>query len=115
MVHVAYEQPYSRDTARIVQSWPANLPNLNVLVLQIGGLDVRSPQIASKREVSDQNQRLIVASGPAIPAGQSMVLEITGLPHHALWPRYVALGLSTVIVGAGLWAAVFPAPRRRAA
>jgi hypothetical protein len=114
MVHAAYEQPYSRDTARIVQPWPANLQNLNVLVLQIGGLDVRSPQIASKREVSDQNQRLIVASGPAIPAGQSMVLEITGLPHHALWPRYIALGLATVIVGAGLWAAVLPARRRAA-
>jgi hypothetical protein len=114
MVHVAYEQPYGRDTARIVQPWPANLQTLNVLVLQIGGLDVRSPQIASKREVSDQNQRLIVASGPAIPAGQSMVLEITGLPHHALWPRYIALGLATVIVGAGLWAAVLPARRRAA-
>jgi hypothetical protein len=115
MVHVAYEQPYNRDTARIVQPWPANLQNLNVLVLQIGGLDVRSPQLASKREVSDQNQRLIVASGPAIPAGQSMVLEITGLPHHAVWPRYVALSLATVIVGAGLWAAFIPTSRRRAA
>jgi hypothetical protein len=111
MVHVAYEQPYNRDSARIVQPWPANLQGLNVLVLQIGGLDVRSPQLASKREVSDQNQRLIVASGPAIPAGQSMVLEITGLPHHAVWPRYVALSLATVIAGVGLWAAFVPAPR----
>jgi hypothetical protein len=115
MVHVAYEQPYNRDTARIVQPWPANLQNLNVLVLQIGGLDITSPQLASKREMSDQNQRLIVASGPAIPAGQSMVLEITGLPHHAVWPRYVALSLATVIVGAGLWAAFIPTSRRRAA
>ena len=115
MVHVAYEQPYNRDTARIVQPWPATLQNLNVLVLQIGGLDVRSSQLASKREVTDQDQRLIVAGGPTIPAGQSLVLEITGLPHHAVWPRYVALSLATVIVVAGLWAAFIPAPRRRAA
>ena len=115
MVHVAYEQPYNRDTARIVQAWPANLQNLNILVLQIGGLDVRSAQIQQKREVSERDQRLIVANGPAIPAGQSLTLEITGLPHHALWPRYVALSLATVIVVAGLWAAVTPASRRRAA
>lgn len=115
MVQVAYEQPYSGDTARVVQKWPAALQNLNVLVPQIGGLDVRSPQIASKREVTDQGQKLIVAGGPAIPAGQSLVLEISGLPHHALWPRYVALSLATVIMGAGLWAAAFPNPRRRPA
>jgi hypothetical protein len=115
MVHVAYEQPYRRDTARIVQQWPANLQQLNVLVLQIGGLDVRSAQIAQKREESERDQRLIVGSGPAIAAGQSLVLEITGLPHHPLWPRYVALSLATVIVAAGIWAAATPAPRRQAA
>jgi hypothetical protein len=115
MVHVAYEQPYRRDTARIVQPWPANLQQLNVLVLQIGGLDVRSAQIAQKREESERDQRLIVGSGPAIAAGQSLVLEITGLPHHPLWPRYVALSLATVIVAAGIWAAATPAPRRQAA
>jgi hypothetical protein len=115
MVHVAYEQPYSGGTARIEQRWPASLQSLNILVLQIGGLDVRSPQIATKREVTDEGQKLIVAGGPSIPVGQSLVLDITGLPHHAVWPRYLALSLATVIVGAGIWAAVFPAPRRRAA
>ncbi|HYN08515.1 MAG TPA: hypothetical protein VES67_14125 [Vicinamibacterales bacterium] len=115
MVHVAFEQPYNRDTARIEQTWPASLQSLNVLVLQIGGLDVRSPQISTKREVTDQGQKLIVAGGPSIPAGQSLVLEITGLPHHAIWPRYAALSLAAVIVCAGIWAAVAPTPRRRAA
>ena len=115
MVHVAYEQPYSRDTARIVQTWPASLQGLNLIVLQIGGLEVRSAQIAQKREVTDQGQQLIVANGPAIPAGQALDLEISGLPHHPLWPRYLALSLATVIAGAGIWAAAVPAPRRRAA
>ena len=115
LVQVAYEQPYSGDTARIAQKWPAALQNVAVLVPQIGGLDVRSAQITSKREVTDQGQKLIVAGGPAIPAGQSLVLEISGLPHHSLWPRYVALSLATVIAGAGLWAAAFPNPRRRTA
>jgi hypothetical protein len=115
LVQVAYEQPYSGDTVRIEQKWPAALQNVAVLVPQIGGLDVRSPQITSKREVTDQGQKLIVAGGPAIPAGQSLVLEISGLPHHPAWPRYVALSLAVVIAGAGIWAAASPNPRRRAA
>lgn len=114
MVHAAYEQPYSRDTARIVQTWPVSLPNLNLIVLQVGGLDVRSAQIAQKREVTDQGQRLIVANGPSIPAGQALDLEISGLPHHPVWPRYVALSLATLIVAAGLWAAATPTTRRAA-
>ncbi len=115
MVHVAYQQPYTSDTARIEQKFPASVQNLNLIVLQIGGLDVRSAQIATKREVTDQGQKLIVANGPSIAAGQTLQLDISGLPHHAQWPRYLALSLASVIVGAGIWAAVFPTPRRRAA
>jgi hypothetical protein len=115
MVHIAYAQPYNRGTARIEQKWPASLQSLNILMLQIGGLDLRSPQIASKREVTDQGQRLMVAAGAPIAAEQSLVLDITGLPHHPLWPRYLALSLVTVIVGAGLWAAFVPVARARAA
>jgi hypothetical protein len=115
MVHAAYEQPYTRDTAHIVPTWPATLQNLNIIVLQIGGIQVRSARIAQKREVTDQGQQLIVASGPAIPAGQALELEISGLPHHPVWPRYVALSLASVLIGAGIWAAATPTPRRRAA
>jgi hypothetical protein len=44
-----------------------------------------------------------------------MTLEIGGLPHHALWPRYTALTLAGVILAAGVWAAAVPARRRRVA
>ena len=115
VVQAAYELPYSGGVARIDQRWPVALPQLTVLVQQIGGLSVSSPQIASKRDVSDQGQALILANGPAIAAGQSMTLEISGLPHHPTWPRTLALSLAAIIAAAGIWGAVTANPRRRAA
>ena len=101
--------PTRRDTAQIVQTWPASLQNLNLIVLQIGGLEVRSARIAQKREVTDQGQQLIVASGPAISAGQALELEISGsaAPSRLAAIRRVEPG-DSVIIGAGIWAAATP-------
>ncbi len=107
-VQLAYELPYSGPTAQLDQVWPATLQQLNVLVLQIGGLSVSSPQLSQSREVVDQGQPLIVGMGPAIQAGQSLALEIRGLPYHPVWPRNTALVLAASIVAVGIWAAVFP-------
>ena len=112
-LQAAYELPYSGAVARIEQRWPAALPQLTILVQQIGGLSISSPQIASKRDVSDQGQPLILATGPGIAAGQSMTLEISGLPHHATWPRTLALSLAAVISAAGIWGAATANSRRR--
>jgi hypothetical protein len=115
LVQVAFRLPYSGPVVRLEQRWPANLQELNILVVQIGGLDVQSPQIKQKQEISDRGQRVIVANGSTIPAGQSLTLDITGLPHHPRWPRYVALSLAGLISLVGLWAAFFVRPRRQAA
>jgi hypothetical protein len=109
----AFELPYSGPVARLRQTWPAALPQLTVLVQQIGGLTVSSPQIAATRDVTEQGQSLILGTGPGIPAGQTLTLEIAGLPYHARWPRYLALSLAGMIMAAGLVAAI--APRRRTA
>lgn len=116
LVQVAFTLPTSGPTARFEQRWPANLQALNVLVVsEVGGLDVQSPQIQQKQETSDQGQRLVVGRGSTIPAGQSLALEISGLPHHPRWPRYVALSLAGVVSLVGIWAAVVARPRRPAA
>jgi hypothetical protein len=115
LVQVAFTLPHGGPSVRLEQRWPANLQELNILVPQIGGLDVHSPQIKQKQEVSDQGQRVIIANGSTIPQGQLLTLDITGLPHHPRWPRYVALSLAGVISVLGIWAAVVARPRRHAA
>jgi hypothetical protein len=114
-VQAAYELPYSGGTARFEQRWPAALQQLTVLVQQVGGLTIASPQVSAKQDISDEGQPLILGTGPGLAAGQSLSLEISGLPHHQVWPRNLALALAGVIVAAGFWGAFSSAPRRRAA
>lgn len=114
-VRIAYDLPYSGDTAHLQQSWPADAAEFPMFALKIGDLDVASPHISRKQEVVQQGQRLVVGMTPALAKGQPFEMTITGLPSHATWPRNVALGAAGTIVLVGLWAAFGPGARRRAA
>jgi len=114
-VQVGFELPYSGGTARIEQRWPVQLQQLTVLVAQSGGLTLRSPQLAGTREVNDQGQAVILGSGPGVPPGSLVSLELSGLPHHAVWPRYLALSLAGAIAVLGIWAAATARSTRAAA
>jgi hypothetical protein len=103
-VTVRFELPYSGPVARLEQTWPAPLQQLIVFALKTGDLDLRSPQLNGQRVVTEQGQLLVVGSGPGMGTGETLTLEITGLPYHARWPRYVALSIAGVIVCTGLWA-----------
>ena len=112
-VTVRFELPYSGPIARLEQRWPAPLQQLIVFALKTGDLDLRSPQITGQRTVTEQGQLLVVASGPAMGAGETLTLDITGLPYHSVWPRYLALSAAGIIVCAGLWAGFTGAGRAR--
>ena len=113
LVQAAYELPYPGGHVRIDQTLPANLAQFNVLVQQIGGLRMTSPQFTTQRDASNQGESVIIGNGGPIPAGQAFTLEISGLPYRAQWPRQLALGLAGVIVFAGLYGAVTARPARR--
>jgi hypothetical protein len=115
VVQAAFEMPYDSGRVQLRQVWPVPLQQVSLLVVQTGELDVRSPQIETNRQVNDRGQELIVAGGPGLPAGGILEMEITGLPHHARWPRYLALSLAGLIASLGVWGAVVTKPRRRAA
>jgi hypothetical protein len=115
MVQVGFEMPYSGPTVRFAQTFPIALQRVIVLATQIGGLQLRSPQLAEQREVDLQGQVVIAGSGPGLPPGQPLTIEIAGLPYHARWPRYTALSLAGAIMLTGLWAAYGPRRRPRAA
>jgi hypothetical protein len=114
-VRAGFEMPVSGGVAHLVSKLPATLPQLIVIVQQLGGFDLESRQLSIKRNVTDQGERILVGTGPAIPAGQSIDLAITGLPHHATWPRYVALSLAGAFMTAGIWAGLTAGTRRRKA
>jgi hypothetical protein len=112
-VRVGFELPTSQGVAHLASKLPATLPQVIVIATQTGGLDLVSPQISAKREVMDEGQRILVGTGPSLQAGQVLQVDITGVPHAALWPRYLALTLAGSIMLTGIWAAVAASPRRR--
>jgi hypothetical protein len=111
-VNVRFEMPYGGPTATIEQRWPAPLQQIEAFALKTGDLDMRSAQFASTQSTVQQGQALVVATGPALAVGAPLTIEVTGLPHHARWPRVLALSLGALIAAIGLWAAFVSAPRR---
>jgi hypothetical protein len=105
-VRIAFELPHGGPAVRLEQRWPASLQETAVIVSKVAGIDAASAQFATKQTRTEGANSFILGLGPAIPAGQSLVLDISGLPHHPRWPRYVALGLAGAILAAGLWAAI---------
>lgn len=112
-VNAAFQLPFSGPSATLEQQWPVPLQRLTVFALQSGELDLQSQQFTTKQATIEEGQPLVAGFVPAMSAGDSLSVEITGLPHHAVWPRNVALALGGAVVVAGLWAAFVPVSRRR--
>lgn len=110
-VNVAFTLPFSGDTARIEQVWPADAQPMSIFALKTGDMDLVSPHIEGKQTGVQQGQQIVMGRIPARAAGQPLALDITGLPHRPTWPRNVALSLAGVICLAGFWAAFGPRSR----
>ena len=105
-VRIAFELPYGGPTVRLEQRWPSAMQETTVIVSKVSNIDAASPQFATKQTRTEGGGSFILGLGPAIAAGQALVLDITGLPHHPRWPRNVALGLAGAIMAVGIWAAI---------
>ncbi|MEO8482613.1 MAG: hypothetical protein ABI634_10415 [Acidobacteriota bacterium] len=114
-VNVAFELPYSGPTAHLRQKWPIEAEPFGMFGLKTGDLDLVSEQLSTKQSSVQQGQPLVMGVLPQMPLGQALAVDITGLPHHAVWPRNIALGSAGTITLIGLWAAFGPSSRRRRA
>jgi hypothetical protein len=103
-VQVGFRLLYDGPNLTVVQRWPAPLEQLTVALEKIGAVTMTSPQFSTVGEVrAESGTPFLLASGPAIPAGGTLSLELVNLPAYNLTPRYVALGLALVILGIGAW------------
>jgi hypothetical protein len=108
-VHVAAILPYSGDGLVLSQAFPADFDQLLVFVEKWGTMDVASTQIERRGEMTaEQTGRspLIWGAGRRLAAGEPVVLELSGLPHHSGWPRIIALSLSGLIVAISILGSV---------
>jgi hypothetical protein len=104
-VELAYRYPFSLGEVTVDQKMPLGAPNLVVLMKKIGDMSLSSPQLPNVQEREFEGDRYILAQGPAIPAGATLSLRFSGLPHHSPVPRRIALGLAILIIGTAGWAA----------
>ena len=107
-VAVGYILPYSSGSVVVSQTFPADFDQLLVFVQKWGAIDVVSPLIDRRGEMTASEtgeSPLLWAVGRRVPADEPIVFELTGLPHHSGWPRIIALSLSGLIVALSAWGA----------
>ena len=93
-VEIAYRMPFSSGDVSIDQKLPLAVPGLAVLMKKTGDtLTLASPQLPSVQEREFDSERYILAQGPTIPAGGTLTLNISGLPHRSPVPRQIALAI----------------------
>jgi hypothetical protein len=109
-VQIGYLVPTPRGSVAIEQRFPAPLERLGLLVEKVGDAALSSPQLERQQEMPIAGRTYIAGAGGALPAGEPLVISVTGLPHHSLAPRYVALALVAAIVLGGAWVAWRPVP-----
>jgi len=106
MLQTAFRMPYDDANLTLTQKWPAAFQQMIVGVQKVGNLQVASPQLNESNEVRTESGDLFVlGNGPALPAGGTLTLHLSGLPYHSKTPRRVALGLAGGLLALGAWLA----------
>jgi hypothetical protein len=105
VVQFGYSLPLGDDTMTIAQTMPVQLPQLSLVVQKIGSMQLSSPQVAQRREMSADGNTYIVAQGGAIQPGATLSLTLSGLPSRPSWPRNLAVTLAVAILLAGIYGA----------
>ncbi len=103
-VQVASTLP-SDGGAQIRLRLPAALGGVLVIAEKVGTMVLQSPHVQEIQETDDTGKRLLVARGPGLKAGDTLAIDLSGLPHHATWPRNLALALALAILVGGAWGA----------
>lgn len=113
-VQVGFRLNLDRSDITIEQTWPAALQQVTVGVEKLTGLSVTSPQFADTREVaSDNGTPFLIANGPSLPAGATLTIQLANVPSHSVVPRYTALALAGLVVGAGVWLSLSSGAKRQ--
>jgi hypothetical protein len=110
-VQVSYQLPYSGADASITQQIPVPVGGVALLMRTVGDMSFTSPQLPKQEVREFEGDRYVLAQGSPLPAGSTISLQVSGLPHHSPVPRRLTFALVALIFGAGIWGAVRVPPQ----
>jgi len=114
VAQVGFSLPQAGANYTMRQTWPAALAQVFVGMEKIGNMQIASPQLTDVSEMNSDGQPFVVAKGGRVNAGDTLVLNLTGLPAHSNTPRNAALLAAVVTFALGAWFAFSPAKARAA-
>ncbi|MEY4636276.1 MAG: hypothetical protein RJA55_2074 [Acidobacteriota bacterium] len=112
LAQVGFSLPQAGAATVIEQKLPVALGQLFVAAEKVGAMQMASPQLTEVREMNSDGQVFLMGTGGRLNAGDALVVNLSGMPAHSLWPRNVALAAAVLIFAVGVWMAVSPAAAR---
>jgi len=105
-VQIGFTLRHDSPSLTVQQTWPVPMQQLTVAMEKVGSASMQSPQFSTVGEVkAETGTPFLLASGPAVPAGGTVTIQLSNLPAHNPMPRYVALTLVAAIIACGGWLA----------
>ena len=105
-VQIGFQLRHDSPSLTVQQTWPIPMQQLTVAMEKVGSASMQSPQFSTVGEVkAETGTPFLLASGPAVPAGGTVTIQLSNLPAHHPMPRYVALTLVAAIIACGGWLA----------
>lgn len=109
---VGFSLPQAGAASAVQQKWPIALAQVLVAAEKIGPMQMSSAQIPEVREMASDGKVFLMGTGGRLNAGDTLVVNLSGMPAHSEWPRTVALTMAALVFGAGLWLSLSPAAAR---
>jgi len=108
IAHVGFSLPQAGASLRLEQTFPIAVAQLFVGVEKIGNMQMTSPQLPETREMNSGESPFIMGQGGRLNAGDTLVLNLTGLPAQSHTSRNVVLALTVIMFLAAAWFAFAP-------
>ncbi len=105
-IQVGFGMPYRGERLTMTQAWPAVVEQMLVAAQKVGALHMTSPQFSSHSDVPTEGGFVFVmGQANRMNAGDTLVLNLEGLPHASYLMRDAFVGLSVLVLAIGAWAA----------
>jgi hypothetical protein len=114
-IQIGYSLPNAGPNYVFRQQWPAAFEQVLIAAEKFGAMRMSSPQVKDTRDVTSDGQSFILGEGGRLNAGDTLVVNFTGLPAHAKTNRVAVLVAGLAIVLAGLWFGLTPPASEAAA